>query len=97
MGYESFVTWLDEHRYIAVSFTTVQGAVVSFVVLLMTRTADGDRLISRFDTAHGIAHQDVLTPHGNLSKKLWLPQMTFDQALDHAIDHFKAHHQDYPG
>ncbi len=97
MAYKFFVIWLNEHRFIAVTFTTVQGEVISFVVLLMTRSADGDRIISRFDTAHGIAHQDVLTSHGNLSKKHWLSEMTFDQALAHAINHFKAHHQNYPG
>jgi hypothetical protein len=27
----------------------------------------------------------------------WLPDMTFNEALDHAIEHFKTHHEDYTG
>ncbi len=97
MGHEAFVIWINESRYIAVDFVTVQGEVVSFVVRLMTCGPDGDRILSRFDTAHGVAHQDLLTPHGNLREKLWLREFTLNQALDHAIDHFKAHHEAYPG
>ena len=81
----------------AVKFTTVQGDVVSFVVRLMACAPDGDRVLSRFDTAHGIAHQDVLAPDGNLREKYWLPHLNFDEALSHAIHHFKTHPEDYPG
>jgi hypothetical protein len=97
MGHESFTIWLNERRYIVVSFTTVDGDVVSFVVRLMTCDPAGDRVLSRFDTAHGTAHQDLLTPGGNLRHKDWLSHLTFNQALKHAIDHFKIHHEDYEG
>ena len=97
MGHKLFVIWINEQRYLAVTFVTVQGRVVSFVVRLMTCAKEGDRILSRFDTAHGIAHQDILTPHGNLRDKRWLPELTLNQALKHAIDHFKARHEDYPG
>lgn len=97
VGQESFVIWLNERRYIAVEFTTVQGEVVSFVVRLVACSPEGDRTLSRFDTAHGVPHQDVLTARGNLREKLWLPHLDFDAALRHAISHFKAHHEDYPG
>jgi hypothetical protein len=53
--------------------------------------------LSRFDTAHGIAHQNLLTPRGNLREKYWMALLTFGEALTHAIDHFKTHHEDYPG
>ena len=97
VGQEFFVIWLNEHRYIAVEFTAVQGEVVSFIVRLMACSDGGDRILSRFDTAHGIAHQDLLTADGNLREKLWLPDLSFNAALKHAIDHFKARHEDYPG
>ena len=97
VAHEFFIIWLNEHRYIAVEFTTVQGEVVSFLVRLMACSDDGDRILSRFDTAHGIAHQDLLTTGGNLREKRWLPDLNFNQALDHAIEHFKTHHEDYPG
>jgi len=97
MGQESYTIRINDRRYMIVSFTTVHGVVVSFVVRLMACTPDGDRILSRFDTAHGIAHQDFLTPRGLLHRKEWLPQMPFGEALNHAIEHFKTHHQDYPG
>ncbi|MSU49775.1 MAG: hypothetical protein EXS37_11935 [Opitutus sp.] len=97
VGHESFIFWLNEHRYVAVEFTTVQGQVVSFVVRLMTCAHGEDRILSRFDTAHGIAHQDLLTRNGGLREKRWLPDLNFNQALAYAIDHFKSHHEDYPG
>jgi hypothetical protein len=97
VGHESFTIWLNECRYLAVSFTTVRGEVVSFVVRLMACDPAGDRILSRFDTAHGIAHHDLLTPSGNLREKDWLSHFTFNDALQHAINHFKAHHEDYPG
>jgi len=95
MGRESYIIWLNEHRYIVVEFNTVQGTVVSFLVRLMAASEGGDRILSRFDTAHGIAHHDLLTAGGNLREKLWLSEMSFNVALKHAIDHFKAHHEDY--
>jgi hypothetical protein len=95
MGHESFIIWTNDRRYVAVELTTVQGEVVSFVVRLMTCAAGGDRILSRFDTAHGIPHQDVLTRSGNLREKRWLTDLNFNQALHYAISHFKAHHEDY--
>jgi len=96
MGHESFIIWINEWRYIAVEFTTVQGEVVWFVVRLMTCAAGGDRILSRFDTAHGIPHQDVLTRSGNLREKRWLMEFNFNLALDYAINHFKTRHEEYP-
>ena len=97
MGEESYVIWLDERTYIAVDFFTVSGQVVSFVVRLMKIGADGDRILSRFDTVHGTPHQDLLTPQGNLAKKDWLDHLSNNTALNYAIDHFKTHFRDYAG
>ena len=94
VGQEAFIIWLNERRYIAVEFTAVQGEVVSFVVRLMGCAESGDHILSRFDTAHGIAHQDLLTAGGNLREKVWLPHLSFNAALQHAIEHFKARHED---
>ena len=95
MGAENFVIWLDEHTYIAVDFVTITGRVVTFVVRLMRVDPSGDRVLSRFDTAHGLPHHDLLTPKGNLAKKVWLDELSFDDALSYAIKHFKEHHADY--
>lgn len=97
MGRESFLIWINDHRYIAVSFTTVSGEVVSFVVRLMACGPDGDRILSRFDTAHHLAHHDILTAAGNLRQEKWYSHLTFNEALKYAIDHFKIHHEEYPG
>jgi hypothetical protein len=95
MGEENFIIWLDPRTYIAVDFLTVDGKVVTFVVRLMRIEASGDRVLSRFDTAHGRPHHDLLTAKGNLAKKVWMDELSFDDALSYAIKHFKEHHADY--
>jgi hypothetical protein len=95
MGEENFVIWLDERTYVAVDFVTVKGRVVTFVVRLMRIDPSGDRVLSRFDTAHGLPHHDLLTPKGNLARKVWLDELSFDDALGYAINHFKEHHENY--
>jgi hypothetical protein len=97
MGEENFIIWLNERTYVAVDFATFRGRVVTFVVRLMRTDPAGDRVLSRFDTAHGLPHHDLLTPKGNLAKKVWLDARSFDDALSHAIKHFKEHHADYEG
>ena len=52
-------------------------------------------MLSRFDTAHGRPHHDLLTAKGNLAKKVWMDELSFDDALSYAIKHFKEHHADY--
>jgi hypothetical protein len=53
--------------------------------------------LSRFDTAHGLPHHDLLTPKGNLAKKVWWEHLNNNSALNYAIDHFKTHDQVYAG
>ncbi|MBI4624388.1 MAG: hypothetical protein HY736_14380 [Verrucomicrobia bacterium] len=97
MGEENFVIWLDERTYITVEFLTLRGSVVSFIVRLMRKDSRGDSILSRFDTAHGTPHQDLLTPSGNLKRKEWMLDASLNEALTRAIRHFKAHHEDYQG
>jgi len=97
MGAENYVIWLDERTYLAVEFVTLRGKVVSFIVRLMRRDSRGDSILSRFDTAHGTPHQDLLTSSGNLRKKEWMLDSSLNEALTRAIRHFKAHHEDYQG
>jgi hypothetical protein len=61
MGEENFIIWLNERTYVAVDFATFRGRVVTFVVRLMRTDPAGDRVLSRFDTAHGLPHHDLLT------------------------------------
>lgn len=75
----------------------MKGRVVTFVVRLMRIDPTGDRVLSRFDTAHGLPHHVLLTPKGNLARKVWLDALSFDDAFGYAIKHFTVHHEDYQG
>ena len=95
MPHKSFRLWLSERCYLVVEFTTIDGLIASFVVRLMQITQHGDANVARYDTAHGMAHLDILSRRGNLVEKRWLGGMSFERALTIAIEDFKENHEDY--
>jgi hypothetical protein len=95
MPHKSFQLWFNERCYLVVDFTTIDGLVASFVVRLMQLTPRGEINVARYDTAHGMAHLDILDRKENLVEKRWLKAMSFEQALTLAIEDFKENHEDY--
>jgi hypothetical protein len=71
------------------------GVVIAFAVVLVAETPDGMVNIARYDTAHGIAHRDVLGRRKGLLRKQWFPKVPFAKVLDLAIKDFKQHHESY--
>lgn len=61
----------------------------------MQLTSRGERNVARYDTAHGMAHLDILNARENLVEKRWLGGMSFEDALTFAIEDFKNNHEDY--
>ncbi len=79
--------------------TMVRGLVVRFSVVLLA-FLDGDWIdITRYDTAHGIPHRDILGKKQGLRFKRWMNDVQFNQAFDYAIrdctENAETHLADY--
>lgn len=74
---------------------TEGGKVLSFAVVLFAFHG-GDWIdISRYDTAHGYAHRDVLGFKEGLRGKLPMPTLSFNQAFRYAIRDFEENAENY--
>jgi len=51
--------------------------------------------ITRYDTAHGFAHRDVLGINEGLRGKLPCPTMNYNQAFDYAIRDIEQNAENY--
>ena len=50
---------------------------------------------TRYDTAHGVPHRDVLDKRGRILRKDWLAGMTVEEALTHAKDDLLQNYERY--
>ena len=56
---------------------------------------DGQHTVARYDTAHGTAHRDLVSPRDRLVEKRWLIDLDFPEALEYAVSDFKTNHVRY--
>ncbi len=66
-----------------------RGRVLSFVVQLELWWRSGWQPITRYDTAHGFAHRDLIHPDGRVDKTT-MGLEDWNQALDTALEDLKA-------
>lgn len=84
-----------ENAVIFVWRHTEQGEFTDFRVVLLAEINGKLCCISRYDTAHGFAHQDILGKRkGSLAKKPFLDSNKA-KAFHYAIEDFKAHFKAY--
>jgi hypothetical protein len=95
MPQRDFVIWLDGGMYIAVDFATSGPTMLSFVVRLVFTDDSGQHTIARYDTAHGTAHRDLVSPRDRLVEKRWLIDLDFPEALEYAVRDFKTNYARY--
>ena len=57
--------------------------------------AETNAHLTRYDTAHGRPHRDLVSPRGRLRSKRWLKNADFKEALTYAIEDFKNNHETY--
>jgi hypothetical protein len=77
---------LDEENVLRVSFNLEHGQVDAFAVQLECSFSDGNWTpIVRYDTAHGLAHQDKMHPWKQ-KEKIEIPVSNFKEGLNFAID-----------
>lgn len=70
MKEKSFIRWLgaaDRSRQVVV---LDEGKVIRFVVQYETSITGRWHPVVRYDTAHGFAHKDILSPDGTTEKKI---------------------------
>ncbi len=80
---------------IHVSFETLGGSLIRFVVKLVLQVGNSFLEIVRFDSAHGCPHKDTLNPNGEVVSKVWLDLLGNKQALDLGIKDLKDNYSLY--
>ena len=84
---------LEEGVRVHVRVETRRGQVVEFAVVLVADMEGIPVCVSRYDTAHGQAHQDVLGRRSGLIRKDWLMGLTHKQALNYAINDISINYE----
>ena len=74
---------------------TVGGKVVRFRVVLLAEEDGKLRCLTRYDTAHGYAHQDILDENEKPLAKLLLPTDDLNEAFHHAINDLQTNAKSY--
>ena len=95
MPSKTYQIWLDDHSWIAVDITMAERRVVYFCVRLMVEKDMGMFNLARYDSAHGVAHRDILNRQGNGIEKRWFPDFPFEEVLNLALDDFKLNDSQY--
>lgn len=83
MNTKSYFRLLDKDNRVRNTFDMDCGEIVRFVVQFETRVEGKWYPVVRYDTAHGFAHRDRLSPKGEKTKTI-LPQMSYNEALTFA-------------
>jgi hypothetical protein len=91
--YHDFTVELKEDLLIEVEYYFDAGQVIQFVVRLTLDEPHTRRTVARYDTAHGVAHLDILRASGRLQDKVWFPKLTFAECLENAIADFKTNYE----
>lgn len=78
---------------IQINLNTILGRVVSFCVALIR----DDECITRYDTAHGCVHRDVLGKKNApaVINKLWYPSLTYSQGFRYAREDLLVTYREY--
>jgi hypothetical protein len=89
----AFNIWLENDVRILVIRSTQKGRYVSFAVVLTIQTEQGWLDVARFDTAHGIPHQDILGKKGGLLQKVWYDDISPKEVFHLAIKTFQKDYE----
>ncbi len=93
MPESSFFIWINPERRILVLRSTHKGRYRSFSVVLMLMTSEGWVDVSRFDSAHGIPHRDILGQRNGLLQKVWFDDISPKEVFHLGIQTFRYEHE----
>ena len=89
MPEKEWVIHLDDGFEIRIRRDMLRGRLLSFAVVLIRFDGQTSECISRYDTAHGFAHKDILGKKSGLFRKASYATFVFDEIFDHALRDFK--------
>ena len=95
MAEKHWIVQLDGKSRILIFLHTNGPRVISFAVVLVSVLDGKESCITRYDTAHGQAHRDVLGMKGGLLEKQWLLDLTSNEAFDYALSDIKENYDNY--
>ena len=84
-----------EGFYLRIQRRTESGEIASFAVVLFADIQDEWVNISRYDTAHGFPHRDVLGKREGLRGKLRMTKLTNKQVFRYAIRDLTENAENY--
>lgn len=93
MPRRNFEIWIDGTTAIRIYQNTHRGRLVSFAVVLVALFEDEWIAVGRFDTAHGVPHQDILGHKGGLLEKVWYDDTPPKDVFGLAIATFQENHE----
>jgi hypothetical protein len=92
MPEKNWVEWLPDGFFLYVFRETSQGLLESFTIALIYENA----CITRYDTAHGYAHRDVLGTTKGWMKNVPCPNgMSYNEAFHLALKDLKRNYEEY--
>jgi predicted glycosyl hydrolase (DUF1957 family) len=89
MPYKEWVEYLPDGFSIVVRLTAKRGKITEFAVVLVY----DEECISRYDTADGAPHKDVLGKKHGLIRKEWYENVSANKAFNNAIKDFKTNYR----
>lgn len=95
MPEKQWLVWLNDACRVEAEKHTKGGRVTGFRVVLLADIDGVTHCVTRFDTAHGFAHRDILAFGGRLVGKEILDEQDFTLAFESAYFDVLENHEHY--
>lgn len=99
MPQKDWLIWLDHSCRIECERITRGGKVVSFRLVLLADIAGTTHCVTRYDTAHGFAHQDILAFGGAVLEKIPMREadftLAFQAAYHDVVENYERYMREY--
>ena len=94
MPEKEFKIWLDDGLVLAWR-DSGSGGISSFRVVLLAEIDGEIHCVARYDTAHGVPHQDILGLKGGLLAKHWFFEYELKAIFEYAVDDLQNNAKQY--
>lgn len=94
MPEKEFKIWLED-GIILTWRDTGSGGIAAFRVVLLAEIDGEVHCVARYDTAHGVPHQDMLALKGGLLAKHWFFDYELDEVFEYAVDDLQNNAKQY--
>jgi hypothetical protein len=94
MPEKEFKIWLEDGLVLAWR-NSGSGGISSFQVVLLAEIDGAIHCVARYDTAHGVPHQDILGIKGGLLAKNWFFEYEIEKVFEYAVDDLQTNAKQY--